>query len=250
MKTKDAPAFDFYPERWLVGTASMTDAEQLAYLRLLCHQWVMEGLPADEGALKRLAGKGVTGAVLAKMPVCDDGKRRNSRLEIVRENQRARIEKSKAKIKRMNEARAEKNKEKSHSQETLQDDLQEALQGPPHQSPFTNHPSSLGISKPAPDSCTLEEAKKFVTDNAVGMTPQGVELWHATQEKNGWTTGRANGSIQQVTNWRAALRSSCAWVREALAKAEAAERRGAPGSYQNPAPKVKCAVHNKWSQPT
>lgn len=144
---KDAPAFDFYPERWLVGTASLSDQEQICYLRLLCHQWLMQGLPADHAALKRLAGKGITDAVLAKLPVGDDGKRRNFRLEIVRNEQRLRIEKSRAKIQRMNEARTGKNKEKAPLQEPLQEGLQEplvdALQGPPHHSPLTTHPVLL-----------------------------------------------------------------------------------------------------------
>ncbi|MFC5457304.1 hypothetical protein [Prosthecobacter fluviatilis] len=92
---RDAPAFDFYPERWLVGVAGMSDAEQLSYLRLLCHQWLCgdAGLPPDVPALKRLGGKGVTPAVLAKLPLKADGRRRNARLEIVREEQRERIAK-------------------------------------------------------------------------------------------------------------------------------------------------------------
>lgn len=93
--TKDAPAFDFYPERWLVGVAALSDLEQLAYLRLLCHEWLAGdlGLPDDLAALRRLAGKGVTPALLEKFPVGTDGKRRNPRLEIVRAEQRARIAK-------------------------------------------------------------------------------------------------------------------------------------------------------------
>ncbi|MBB5031477.1 hypothetical protein [Prosthecobacter vanneervenii] len=93
---RDAPAFDFYPERWLVGVAGMSDAEQLSYLRLLCHQWLLQGLPADVPALKRLGGKGVTPAVLAKLPLQPDGRRRNARLEIIREEQRERIAKKSA----------------------------------------------------------------------------------------------------------------------------------------------------------
>ncbi len=104
---RDAPAFDFYPERWLVGVAGMSDAEQLTYLRLLCHQWLLQGLPADLPALKRLGGgKGVTPAVLAKLPLQADGKRRNARLETIREEQRERIAKSREKIAHMNAARA------------------------------------------------------------------------------------------------------------------------------------------------
>jgi len=92
---KDAPAFDFYPERWLAGVAEFSDAEQLSYLRLLCFQWLRQGLPAEIEKLRRLAGKGVTEALLAKFPVEADGLRRNPRLETVRAEQRARIEKKK-----------------------------------------------------------------------------------------------------------------------------------------------------------
>ena len=105
MSQRDAPAFDFYPERWLVGTAAMSDAEQLSYLRLLCHQWTMDGLPEDATILRRLGGKGVTDVVLDKFPPVD-GKRRNARLEIIRGEQRARIAKSRDKIEKMNAARA------------------------------------------------------------------------------------------------------------------------------------------------
>ena len=92
---KDAPAFDFYPERWLAGVAEFSDLEQLAYLRLLCFQWLRQGLPAELEKLRRLAGKGVTEALLTKFPVEADGRRRNPRLETVRAEQRARIEKKK-----------------------------------------------------------------------------------------------------------------------------------------------------------
>ena len=92
-QVRDAPAFDFYPERWLVGVAGLSDAEQLAYLRLLCHQWLLQGLPEDVPALRRLGGKGVTPAVLAKLPLQADGKRRNARLETIRTEQRERIAK-------------------------------------------------------------------------------------------------------------------------------------------------------------
>lgn len=94
-ETRDAPAFDFYPERWLVGTAAMTDAEQISYLRLLCHQWMNgdAGLPNDAATLRRLAGRGCTETVRAKFPAGADGRLRNRRLEILRHEQRERIRK-------------------------------------------------------------------------------------------------------------------------------------------------------------
>ena len=88
---KDAPAFDFYPERWLAGVAIMSDLEQIAYLRLLCHQWLQGGLPNDLGALKRLAGKGATHLLLGKFPVGLDGLRRNEELELDRARKRRKL---------------------------------------------------------------------------------------------------------------------------------------------------------------
>lgn len=89
---KSAPYFNLYPERWLAGTAHMSDAEQLSYFKLICHQWLMGGLEDDIKTLKRLAGKGVTEKVLEKFPACPDGMRRNARLEAVREEQKSNIQ--------------------------------------------------------------------------------------------------------------------------------------------------------------
>lgn len=98
---RDAPAFDFYPERWLSGVAVFSDAEQIAYLRLLCHQWLNEALPDNPAALKRLGGKGVTPQLLAKFPAGSDGLRRNPRLEVIRTEQRERIARASDKARKM-----------------------------------------------------------------------------------------------------------------------------------------------------
>ena len=104
-----APAFDFYPERWLAGTAGLTDTEQLRYLRLLCHQWIMDGLPDHRATIARLAGGKVSEIVMSKFPVSKDGSRRNPMLEKIRADQAKRIESyrdraSQAALKRWKEA--------------------------------------------------------------------------------------------------------------------------------------------------
>ncbi len=94
---KDAPAFDFYPERWSHGTKHMTKVERCDYLDLLSQQWTNDGLPADLDILARILGykkaAQIPAFVIEKFPVSDDGKRRNPRLEIERGKQRQRIEK-------------------------------------------------------------------------------------------------------------------------------------------------------------
>jgi hypothetical protein len=102
---KDAPAFDFYPERWLAGVAALTDTEQAVYLRLLCHAWLNDGLPADLKVINRMAGAKVNPSVLAKFPLGDDGHRRNAKLEEVRASQRNRIATAKAKSAKMHAGR-------------------------------------------------------------------------------------------------------------------------------------------------
>lgn len=102
---QDAPAFDFYPERWTHGTRHMTKVERCDYIDLLCHQWTDDGLPADLQILARLIGYRksvqIPPFVLEKFPLAADGKRRNPRLEVERENQRARIEKAREKGQKM-----------------------------------------------------------------------------------------------------------------------------------------------------
>ncbi|WP_395741156.1 hypothetical protein [Prosthecobacter sp.] len=146
---RDAPAFDFYPERWLVGVAGMSDAEQLSYLRLLCHQWLLgdAGLPPDAPALKRLAGKGVTPAVLAKLPQNADGRRRNARLEIVRKEQRERIAKK-------SEQRRVAAQKRWHS-------------GPAPAPP----PSATLLRGPAPDDLNAEDMRPQCGNDAGDMRP-------------------------------------------------------------------------------
>jgi uncharacterized protein YdaU (DUF1376 family) len=97
--------FDMYPERFIAGTAIMDLAERGAYITLLCHQWLAESLPADPRILARLAGGDVSPAVLDKFPICEDGKRRNAKLERVRQEQVERMQKNKGRAQRAANAR-------------------------------------------------------------------------------------------------------------------------------------------------
>ena len=89
-----APAFQFYPDDFLSGTITMTDAEVGLYIRLLCHQWNSGGLPNDNAEIE-LHSRGGTPLkrVLAKFQVGDDGLLRNARLEAVRRGRQEFIDK-------------------------------------------------------------------------------------------------------------------------------------------------------------
>lgn len=103
--TKDAPAFDFYPERFWFAVEGWTDAEICRYWRLLSQQWMRDGLPQNVKELEGMARGKLTERVLAKFPAASDGKRRNPFLEQLRSEQRQRIQKAKEKSEKMHAAR-------------------------------------------------------------------------------------------------------------------------------------------------
>lgn len=85
MKT-NTPAFQFYPQDFLVGTAMLSAEETGAYIRLLCYQWTNDGLPNDRAVLSRLAGcdGNAMASIWDKFGICEDGKLRNKKLEDIK----------------------------------------------------------------------------------------------------------------------------------------------------------------------
>lgn len=86
-----SPAFQFYPQDFLVGTAMLSAEETGAYIRLLCYSWENDGLPNDEQLLSRLAGcsGNAVASIRHKFGICQDGKLRNERQEKIRKEQNA-----------------------------------------------------------------------------------------------------------------------------------------------------------------
>ncbi len=84
-----SPAFRFYPSDFMMGTMGFSAEERGAYMTLLCVQWDRGGLPDDAEQCARLAGIPVErlGLIWDKFGLCDDGMRRNRRLELEREKQ-------------------------------------------------------------------------------------------------------------------------------------------------------------------
>lgn len=84
-----APAFQFYASDFLVGVMGMSNEDVGIYIRLLAFQWERGGLPVADTELRALVGsrKAISPSVLAKIPECPDGFRRNARLEAERAKQ-------------------------------------------------------------------------------------------------------------------------------------------------------------------
>ena len=241
---KDAPAFDFYPERWLAGTAEMSDTEQIRYLRLLCFQWLRGGLPSDEKALARLAQGRVSPAVLAKFSLGEDGLLRNARLEAVRSEQRQRIISRRFGCALTNAKR--------HGIDSLSDEDRMLIEGSKkwrdfvasevasevasdtkatslaarHHPPPTTHPvlrkesrepngtwvqpTPNPASPPSPPS--VEEALAFAeshnrsTAYGYAISPAVAQLWHDDRASKGWQRQR-EGAEFPIRDWKADLRA-------------------------------------------
>ena len=87
------PAFQFYADDFLAGTADMTQSEVGAYILLLCYQWNRGSTPVQPERQKLIAKGEVSELVLSKFEADADGSLRNARLEEEREKQAAYREK-------------------------------------------------------------------------------------------------------------------------------------------------------------
>ena len=88
MKDKDRLfQFPFFPADFLVSTMLMTPAEVGAYMRLLCHSWIEDGIPyKSKSHIARLAGVSTSKVeqILIKFYIDDEKRLRHPRLEAVR----------------------------------------------------------------------------------------------------------------------------------------------------------------------
>lgn len=233
-QAKDAPAFDFYPERWSQGTRHMSKVERCDYLDLLAFQWSNDGVPDDLAAVARILGykkaSQIPAAVLEKFPLAADGKRRNARLETIREEQRRRITKRRegaaiTNARRWSGARSsgaagDSLAGRSATLERPGSDI--ASESPP---PTTHHPPredpSLRTARP-----TLAQAQA-VSGQAGVTEAEAGEWWHA-REASGWMRGTAGGGTLPVgENWQADLKAYTNRARERRAHA-AAKGRASP----------------------
>ena len=86
---KNPPSFQFYPQDFLsdLNVQSMTDDEVGAYIKLLCHCWIEDGLPAD-GTSRVVDLYFKKSPTVARCFVEIEGKYRNQRLDLERDKQR------------------------------------------------------------------------------------------------------------------------------------------------------------------
>jgi uncharacterized protein YdaU (DUF1376 family) len=85
---KNSPSFQFYPQDFLsdIHVQSMTMEERGAYITLLCHCWIENGIPTDSRVVE---GWFKQGSIIARCFYEKDGVYRNKRLDLERQKHAA-----------------------------------------------------------------------------------------------------------------------------------------------------------------
>lgn len=192
MKSK-SPAFQFYPQDFLVGTAMLSAEETGAYIRLLCYSWTHDGLPNDDAQLMRLAGchGNAMGSIRDKFGICQDGKLRNERQEEVRNKQKEYREAQKANSeKRWQKAQKTNSFIPSHIPRDIPSDM-------PSDMPSDIPRDQSGISQTHP----LHSSSSIYTiDKSIVVSPSNDEPAPETKKLNDEdkTTNRKNQIIDEA----------------------------------------------------
>jgi uncharacterized protein YdaU (DUF1376 family) len=174
-----SPAFQFYPQDFLVGTADMSPEEVGVYIRLLCYQWSKDGLPNDQAKCAAMAGchGNAIASVWHKFGICQDGRMRNSRLEEVRAEQVA------YRAKQANNAQKRWANRKEPSDAT-------AL--PPHM------PNACPSSSPSPTTTTAAKVESREKKQPAELDEQ-------------WLTNLQNNEAYKALNIRVELGKAQVW---------------------------------------
>lgn len=180
-----SPAFQLYPQDFLVGTADMDLTQVGAYIRLLCYQWAKGGLPNDPQKLASMVGCGGNAMALPldKFRICEDGMLRNDKLE------RVRLEQDEYRKKQAENAR----KRWVGSATALPTDMPNACSSP---SPSPS-PSSVSSKFREPTPQEVEEYARSIQFNLDG------EYFLDYQRTRGWKLK----SGVAVKDWRACVRT-------------------------------------------
>lgn|SRR5690606_47102 len=207
--SKSSPAFQFYPQDFLVGTGDMLAEEVGGYIRLLCYQWAKGELPNNRKKLMQMSGvfdNDSLSVILKKFKMTESGNLANERLENTRSEQQEYRDKQREKaLKRWSKNREDNDDAAAHAT-ALPMDMPEACPSP---SPSTSSLSSTSTSKeslgektPKPPSKifkppSVDEVSEYCTERKNIVDPEKFISYYTS---NGWMVGKT-----KMKNWKAAV---------------------------------------------
>lgn len=197
-----APAFQFYANDFLGGTAFMTAEEVGAYIRLLCYSWDKGAIPNDDRILQRLAGCSTDALVAVRQKFAPDstGWLVNARLENVRDKQRAYSQRQTDAAKH----RWDKSK-LCHVNATAY-----ATEMPPHMpegmpercSPTPTPTLSLAPAKTVRAEVSAPTDEQWLTGLSLDPTYAGIDVKREFGKMSAWcATNKKQASRRRFVNW-------------------------------------------------
>ena len=201
---KHSPAFQFYPQDFLVGCADMTAEEVGGYIRLLCYQWTKGSIPNDNKKLMQMSGifsLTELECIKQKFVRVENGNLVNLKLESVR--------KSQDEYRQKQSERASKRWESQRNATALPVDIPQPM--PNVCSSSSSSTSSLSsTSSSSSKSNTSEKSKRFVPPTVQEVKEYCFErrnnidaqrfIDHYTS--NGWIVGKV-----KMKDWKATIRT-------------------------------------------
>lgn len=199
---KHSPAFQFYPQDFLVGCADMSAEEVGGYIRLLCYQWTKGSLPNNNKKLMQMSGVFTVqelDSIKQKFKCNEQGNLVNLKMESVRYAQDEYREKQRVK--------ANKRWESQGNATALQEDIPQAM---PNECPSSST-SSLSLTTISSSKKTnteksnrfippsLQELDDYCFERMNGINPQQF-LDHYIS--NGWMVGK-----NKMKDWKSAVRN-------------------------------------------
>jgi uncharacterized protein YdaU (DUF1376 family) len=188
-----------YVRDFLTSTLGWSAEERGHYLVLLMVAWDRGSLPDDIAHLERLSpGVGKVWHLLAdKFPVCDDGQRRNGRLEKHRDRCVALKEKRVDAARRAAAGKAAAAAARANAEQTESNRGANVEQTESNRDPNVIHPTSTSTSTPTPTSTSsLREEINTHTHTAAGDSRQPgwaadewqrfVAAWNVTERAEPW----------------------------------------------------------------
>lgn len=169
------PAFQFYPQDFIsdIRVQAMDNEELGAYIRLLCHDWIEDGLPDDDLILSRISGARENWDRI-KMPLAScfqkiDGKLFNPRLIEERKKQ-DKFRKEKTSVGKIG-AKARWNKKKQEMPEASAGNAKAM----PKDSSSSSSSSSINTLIEASDDQEISEIEEACHEHCGGWFPQCLE---------------------------------------------------------------------------
>ena len=234
------PAFQYYPDIFEQGTATLTLAEVGGYQRLLNYQWSNGGIPGDNvKALSQImrctpsTAKSVWTQIAGKFARHEDGQWRNDKMERIRAAQAAHREQQANKGRASAVARAHRNstvvqpdtQPNSNSSSPSSSSLKEeertatAASRPTLQGRGAHAPNALQrdhllhvVCGPEMRFCLSERVFNILApiyNDAPHLTRAALETWTAHMERDVLTPGKSPGDIKWLiahfTAWLVSL---------------------------------------------